>query len=140
MRRHGEQLAAHRADLRIELSGIDQRLDEIRQQQHVGIEGEHPFAARELDGLILSRGEADIIVVVVDLAAVFELFQNVDGAIGRGVIDDDYLFQRIPLGEYRFDAAFDETAAVICDYSYGYKVAVRHEKNLSARNFRSTSV
>jgi len=33
MRRHGEQFAAYRADARIELAGVHQRLDKVGQQQ-----------------------------------------------------------------------------------------------------------
>ena len=80
--------------LRIELPGIHQRLNEIRQQQHVGIQRQHPIAAGQRDGLILRRREADVFVVVDDLAAVFELFQNVDGAVGGGIVDDDDFFRR----------------------------------------------
>ncbi len=84
--------------LRIELAGVHQRLNEIRQQQDVGIQGEHPIAVREPDGLVLRRREADILLVVVDLAAVFELFQNVDGAVGGGIVDDDDLLERVLAG------------------------------------------
>jgi len=45
VRRHGEQLAAHGADLGIELPGIEQGLDEVRQQEHVRVERQYPIAA-----------------------------------------------------------------------------------------------
>ena len=51
--------------LRSILPGIHQRLNEIRQQQNVGIQGQHPLAAGERDGLILRGREADVFVVVV---------------------------------------------------------------------------
>ena len=89
---HGQQLAADRADVGIELSGIHQRLNEIGKQQHIGIEGKHPIAVGELDGLILRGGEPDVLLVVVDLAAILELFEDVDGAIGGGIVDNDDFF------------------------------------------------
>ena len=46
--------------LRIDLPGVHQRLNEIRQQQHVGIQRQHPLAAGERDRLILRRREADV--------------------------------------------------------------------------------
>ena len=36
-----------------------------------------------------AAAKPDILVVVVDLAAVLELFEDVDGAVGGGVVDDD---------------------------------------------------
>ena len=65
------------------LPGVHQRLNEIRQQQHVRIQGQHPVAAGQRDGLVLRRGEADVLLVVDDLAAILELFQDVDRAVGR---------------------------------------------------------
>ena len=86
--------------LRIELPGVHQRLDEIRQQQHVRIQRQHPLAAAHPDGLILRRREADVLLVVDHLAAVFELLQDVDRAVRGGVVDDDdFLVRRIAAPE-----------------------------------------
>src|SRR5271155_1650080 len=115
MGRHGEQLAADRADLGIELAGIHERLNEIRQQQNVRVQGKDPVAAGKPDRLILSSGEADVFLVVVDLSAVLELFQNVNGAVGGSVVHNDELFERVALLDYRFDAAFDDAAAIVGD-------------------------
>ena len=90
-RGHGQQLAAHRADLGIDLAGVHQRLDEIGQQQNVRIQRQYPIAAGERDGLILRRREADVFRVVDNLAAIFELFQNVHRAVVGGVVDDNDL-------------------------------------------------
>ena len=43
---------------------VHQRLNEIRQQQHVGIQRQNPLAAGERDGLILRGGETDVLFVV----------------------------------------------------------------------------
>ena len=41
------------------------------------------------DGLVLGGGESDILVVVVDPALILELLEDVDGTVGRRVVDDD---------------------------------------------------
>jgi hypothetical protein len=135
MRRHGEQLAAHRADARIELTGVHQRLDKVGQQQDVGIQRQHPIAVGELDGLVLRGGETDVFLVVVDAAAVFELFEDVDGAVGGGVVDNDDLLQPVLLLEHRFEATLDEAAAVVGDYRDGDKVVLRHEQEPERPSF-----
>ncbi len=112
-RANGQQLAANGADLRIHLPGFHQRLDEILQQQDVRIQRQHPFAAAKPDGLVLRRREPDILIVVIDPAAVCELFQNIDGAVSRGVVDDDHFEVRILLFQDRFKAPLDESAAVV---------------------------
>ena len=114
--------------LAVELAGVHQRLDEVRQQQDVRIQGQDPVAAGEPDGLVLRRGEADVLVVVEDLAAIFELLQDVDGAVGGGVVDDDDFLIRVPLGQHGFEAALDEAAAVVGHYRDGYEVVMRHEQ------------
>ena len=55
-----QQLAANRADPRVHLAGIDQRLDEIRQQQNVGIERKNPRTFRQIDRLVLGGGKTDV--------------------------------------------------------------------------------
>ena len=109
------------------LPGIHQRLNEIRQQQHVRIQGQHPVAAGERDGLVLRGGEADVFLVVDDLAAVLELFQDIDGAVGRVVIDDDDFLVAVSLLEHRFQASLDESAAIVSYDGDGYEVAIGHE-------------
>ena len=133
VRRHGQQLAAHRADGGIELAGIHQRLDEIGQQQHVGIQRQHPIAARKLDGLVLRGREPDVLFVVIDLAAVFELFEDIDRAIGGSVIDDDDFLERVLLRQHRFQAPFDEPAAVVGNYRDRDEVVMRHEPDFNPR-------
>ena len=59
------------------------------QQQDVRVERQNPIAAGERDGLVLRRRETGVLVVVDDPAADLELLQNVDGAVGGRVIDDD---------------------------------------------------
>ena len=49
-----------------------QARDEIRQQEHVGIEGQHPVAAGDRDRLVLGGCEADILFVVNDVAGSLE--------------------------------------------------------------------
>ena len=97
VRRHGQQLPADGADARVELAGVHQGLDEVGEQQDVGIQGHHPVSVGEPDGLVLGGGEADIVVVVIDAAAVLELFQNVDGAVGGGIVHHDDLFVGVAL-------------------------------------------
>ena len=75
-----------------------------------------------------AAAKPDVLVVVVNLAAVFELFQDVDRAVGGGVVDDDDFFERVPLGQHRFQAAFDKAAAVVSNYRDGYEVVLRHEQ------------
>ncbi len=65
-------------------AGVHQYLDKIRQQQNVRIQRQHPVAAGEADGLVLRGGETDVLLVVNDLASVFELFQDIDCAVSRG--------------------------------------------------------
>jgi len=125
--RHRQQLAAHRADVRIEVARIHQRLNEIRQQQHIRVQGHHPVAVSQPHGLVLRGGEPGVFLVVDDLAAVFELFQDVDGAVGRGVVNDDNFPSRIPLFEHRFQASLDKTAAIISYDRDGYEVVMGHE-------------
>src|SRR6185437_15483019 len=81
VRRHGQQLAADGADARIELAGIDERLDEVRQEQDVRVEGEDPIPTGKLDRLILGGGEAYVLVIVVDAAAILELLENIEGSV-----------------------------------------------------------
>src|SRR5690349_4091450 len=109
------------------MTGIHQYLNKIRQQEDVGIQRQHPIATREADGLILRRGEADVLLVVDDLASILELFQDIGGSVDRAVIDDDDFFVRILLLEYRFQAPLDESAAVISNDGDGYEVAIGHE-------------
>ncbi len=49
------------------------------------------------DGLVLCGGESNILVVVNDPTAIFELLQYVHRAIGRGIIDDDDFFIGVAL-------------------------------------------
>src|ERR1051325_4733035 len=72
-------------------------------------------------------------IIVVDNAStdgttdIFELFEDVGGSVGRGVIDDDDFFLRILLREDRLEAAFDKTAAVVSHNRNGYEVVLQHE-------------
>ena len=122
----GEQLSAHRADLGIHLPGVHQRLDEVGQQQDVGIERQNPLPLRQPDGLILRRRESQILVVVVDAAAVGELFQNVHGAVGRRIVDHHDFHVQILLFQNRFEATLDKSAAVVSDYCYGNQIVGGH--------------
>ena len=115
----GEQLAAHRADLRIDLAGIDQSLNEVRQQQHVRIQRQDPLGLGKSDRLILRRGEADVLVVIKDAAAIGEGLENIDGPVGGGVVDHDHVQVRVLLIEHRLQAALDEPAAVVGHYRDG---------------------
>src|ERR1051326_2930880 len=103
-------------------------MNEIREQQHIRIQSQHPLPVGKLDGLILRRRESDVFLVVINAAAIFELFQDIDGAVSGGVVDDDDFFVRVTLLQHRFEAAFDKAAAVVSDYGDGYDVVVRHEK------------
>src|ERR1019366_8409585 len=118
-RPNGQQFSADAADFRIYLAGFNQRRDEVRKEQDVGIECQNPLAAREPDGLVLGRGETDVFVVEVDAALILKLFQDVNRSVSGGVIDDDDLKVRVLLFEYRFKTALDESAAVICDQRDG---------------------
>ena len=71
------------------MSAFHHGLNEIRQQQYVRIESQHPGAGAGADGLILRGGESNVLVVIDDLAAILELLQYVHGAIGGGIIDDN---------------------------------------------------
>src|SRR5262249_11246567 len=81
-RPNGEQFSAYRADLGVDLPCVHQGLDEVRQQQNVRVKCQHPLALRQGDGLVLSRREPHILVVVIDAAAVGELFQKIDRTVG----------------------------------------------------------
>ena len=74
------------------LAGIHQRLDEIGQQQNVGVERQNPAPFDRCDRLVLGRGETRFFVVVDDPAGVLELFEDVDCAVSGGVVDDDDFF------------------------------------------------
>ncbi len=111
----GQQLSAHRADLGIHLPGIGQRLDEVRKQQDIRIQSQHPLAAAHADRLVLCRGKADILVVVNHPAAVHELLQDIRRAIGGGIIDDDDFLIGVTLRENRLQAPLNESTAIKCD-------------------------
>src|ERR1700722_7948031 len=110
---NSEQFATYRADLGIDLSGIDQRLYEIRQQQDIGVECQHPLAAGEADGLVLCGGETDVFVVVMNLAALAELLEQIDSTVGRSIINDNDLEIRVLLFEHGFKAALNKSAAIV---------------------------
>jgi len=91
MRGHGQQFPANRPDAGIGLAGIHQRLNEVGQQtgrRGSAVSTQSPL--EKLDGLVLRRRKTDVFLVVVHLAAALELFEDIDGAVGGGVIDDDY--------------------------------------------------
>jgi hypothetical protein len=48
-----------------------------------------------------------------DLAGVGKLFQQIDSAVGRGIIDDNDLDIRVLLFQDGFEAALDKSAAVV---------------------------
>ena len=85
---------------------------------------------RERDGLVLRRGEADVFVVVVDPAAVRELLQDIDRAVGGGVVDDHHLQVPVLLLQYRFQAALDEAAAVIGNHCNRNEISKGHGMKL----------
>jgi hypothetical protein len=128
VRRHGQQLPAHRPDIRIELPGIHQRLNEVWEQQHVRIQRQDPIAAGQPDGLVLRRREPVVVVVVINLAAILELFQDIDRPVRGRVVDNDNFLVRVSLGQNGFQAPFDKPAAVVCHDCDGYDVVVRHEQ------------
>ena len=129
-RRHGQQFAAHRADLGMDLAGVDQRLDEIGEQQHVRVQGEDPIAAGKRNSLVLGRREADVLLVVNDGAAIFKLLHDVRCAVSGIVIDDDDLLVGILLSNHRFQASPDESTTVVGHYRDGHKVVLGHENEL----------
>jgi len=110
---HDEEFAADGADAVIQAGGLEESLDEGGHEEDVGVEGEDPVALGEGDGLILCGGEADIGGVVDDLAAVFVAFEDVAGAVGGVVVDDDDLDLRALLGEGGFETAPDVAPAVV---------------------------
>ena len=79
IRAHHEEFAADGADAVVEAAGLEERLDEVGHQEDVGIEGEDPVAAREVDGLVLGGGEADVTVVENDGAALFVALRGCRG-------------------------------------------------------------
>ena len=104
-----------------------ERFDEVRQQQQIGIERQHPVPFRQGDGLVLRGGESDVLLVVDHLAAIFEVFENVHRAVSRIVVDDDNFFVEIPLLQNGFEAPLDEPTAIICDYCDRDDAISRHE-------------
>src|SRR5690242_2817405 len=123
---YGEQFPADGTDLGVELSGIHQRLNEIRQQQNIRIQSQYPIAVAGADGLVLRGGKSDVLVVVDNLTAVFELLQNVYGPVGRRVVDDDDFLVGIALHQDRFKASFDESTAVVGDDCDGNPIVTGH--------------
>ncbi len=95
------------------MPGIHQRLDEVRQQQHVRIQRQHPLAAAHPDGLVLRRRKTDVLVVVNHPAAVHELLQDVHRAVGGGIIDDDDFLIGVTLGKNRLQASLNKSTAII---------------------------
>ena len=69
-------------------------------------------------------------VVVDDPAAILELLEDVDRAVGGGVVDDDDLFRIVLLGQHGFEASLDEPAAVVGHYRDGDEVVVGHARLL----------
>src|SRR5262249_28290663 len=61
-------------------------------------------------------------------------FENVHGAIGGRVVHHDDFLVRVSLGQHRFEAAFDETAAVKGHYRDRDEVALRHEREPETPN------
>ena len=113
-----QELAADRAGHRVHPRGHHQAVDEVRQQQHVRIEREHPISAREGDRLVLRGGESDVLLVVDHDAAILEALENVASAVSGGIVDDDHLQRPVSLLERRFQAAADEPPAVVRDHRY----------------------
>ena len=68
---------------------------------------------RDGDGLVLRGRETDILVVVNDLAAVVELFEDIDRAVSRSIVDDDDFLIRILLRQHGFQASLDKSAAIV---------------------------
>src|SRR5215471_9950382 len=122
----GQQLSANRACLRIELAGLQQRLDEIRHKQHVWIERQNPLGLRQRDRLILRRGKTDIFAIVIDAASIGKLLQNVGGPVRGRVVDDDNLKILVFLLKHRLEAPLYESSAVKSDYRDRYRVFKGH--------------
>src|SRR5574340_72327 len=101
--------------------------NEIRQEQHVRIQGQDPIAAGERDGLVLGAGEADVLLVVDNAASRLVLPEDIDGAVGGGVVNHHDLEAGVLLGQHRIQALLDEPAAVVGDDGYRYEVVGRHE-------------
>ena len=108
-----QELAADRAGHRVHLRGHHQAVDEVRQQQHVRVEREHPISARERDRLVLRGGESDVLLVVDHDAAILEALENVASAVGGGIVDDDHLQRPVRLLQRRFQAAADEPGPLL---------------------------
>ena len=86
--------------------------------------------AREGDGLVLSRGKPDVFLVVNDRAAFFETLQDVGGAVGGGIVDDDDFQPRVALLEHGLQATANKAPAVVGDDRHGDEIFFSHELQL----------
>ncbi len=101
------------------MAAFQQGFEEPGEKKDIRVEGQDPVPARQGDGLILGGGEADVLIVVNDGAAVLVMFQNVHGSVRGGVVDDDDLEAGMLLTENRVEALPDESAAVVRNDGYG---------------------
>lgn len=72
----------------------------------------------KLNRLILRCRKANILFIKNDAAAIRELFEDIDGAIGGCIIHHDDFLGGVSLVKDRFEAALDKAATVIgndCD-------------------------
>src|SRR5690606_36178069 len=96
---HCQQLSTNCSDCGIQMTCIDKTLNEIRKQQNIRIQCQHPFSTGKMNGLILSGRKSDVLVVVDNATTVLEHLKNVDCAVGRTVINHNNFKMRIFLGK-----------------------------------------
>ena len=71
-------------------AGRHQLGHEVRTEYDIGIQAQHPFAARNADRLVLPGSESHIAIIVEDSPFCFDLLQPRARAVLRGVVDDDH--------------------------------------------------
>jgi len=120
---HGEEFAADAAYGFVGLGGAQKFADEIGCQANVGVQREGPVGIGERDGLILAAGETAIVLVIDNAGAVFKGFQNFNGAVGAGVVDDDNGSVGMILRECEFETTANVAAAVEGDDGNGNDAA-----------------
>ena len=79
-----QQFAAERARFGMVFAGGDKPGHEVRAEQYIGIEAQHPLAARGTNRLVLSGGEADVLFVVDD--APFRFDSDLAKDVARAIL------------------------------------------------------
>ena len=109
----------HGSDRFLALEGFQERRQPARLDERVRVEEAEVTAGGKRDALVRRRGEPDVVLVCDDRGADETLFEQCGGAVGRGVVNNDQLEERVRVLDQRRDRVDGGHSTTVCHHHDG---------------------